>query len=52
MDGRRILPFDVRNQDDAIAFTLAPNAGRPDIELERKKLAARLVGAIDRCMRE
>jgi hypothetical protein len=46
------LPFDVRNQADAIAFTLTPNAGRPEIELERKKLVARLVSAIDRCVQE
>jgi hypothetical protein len=46
------LPFDVRNQADAIAFTLTPNAGRPEIELERKKLTARLVSALDRCMQE
>src|ERR1700676_1909057 len=46
------LPFDVRNWADAIAFTLTPNAGRPEIELERKKLTARLVGAIARCIRE
>jgi len=46
------LPFDVRNQADAIAFTLAPNAGRPEIELERKKLAARLMDAIERCVQE
>jgi archaellin len=46
------LPFNVRNQADAIAFTLTPNAGRPEIELQRKKLTARLVSAIDRCMQE
>ena len=46
------LPFDVRNLADAIAFTLAPNAGRPEIELERKKLTARLVSAIERGVQE
>jgi hypothetical protein len=46
------LPFDVRNRGDAIAFTLSPNAGRPEIESERKKLSARLVSAIDRCVQD
>jgi hypothetical protein len=46
------LPFDVRSREDAITFTLAPNAGRPEIESERKKLSARLVSAIDRCIQE
>ncbi|HEX2790570.1 MAG TPA: hypothetical protein VHN17_09095 [Steroidobacteraceae bacterium] len=46
------LPFDVRNREDAITYTLPPNAGRPEIELERKKLTARLVSAIDRCIQE
>ena len=46
------LPFDLRNRGDGIAFTLSPNAGRPEIESERKKLTARLVGAIDRCIQE
>jgi hypothetical protein len=42
----------VRNREDAITYTLPPNAGRPEIELERKKLTARLVSAIDRCIQE
>jgi hypothetical protein len=46
------LPFDVRSREDAIPYTLTPNAGRPEIELERKKLSARLVSAIDRCIQE
>ena len=46
------LPFDIRGREDAIPFTLAPNAGRPEIELERTKLSARLVSAIDRCIQE
>ena len=46
------LPFDVRNRDDALVYTLTPNAGRPEIEAERKKLTARLVIAIDRCLQE
>jgi len=46
------LPFDVRNRHDAIVYTLTPNAGRPEIESERKKLTARLVGAIGRCIQE
>ncbi len=46
------LPFDIRGREDAIPFTLAPNAGRPEIELERAKLSARLVSAIDRCIQE
>ena len=46
------LPFDVRNRDDALVYTLAPNAGRPEIESERKKLTARLVLAIDRCLQD
>jgi hypothetical protein len=46
------LPFDVRNQDDALVYTLTQNAGRPEIESERKKLTARLVIAIDRCLQE
>jgi hypothetical protein len=44
------LPFDVRNRADAIAYTLAPNAGRPEIEAERKRLSSRLAAAIDRCL--
>jgi hypothetical protein len=44
------LPFDVRNRADAIAYTLAPNAGRPEIEAERKRLSSRLATAIDRCL--
>jgi hypothetical protein len=46
------LPFDVRNLADAIPFTLTPNAGRPEIELERKKLTARLVSAIERAVQD
>jgi hypothetical protein len=46
------LPFSVRNQADAIAFTLPRNAGRSEIEQERKKLTARLLSAIDRCVQE
>jgi hypothetical protein len=46
------LPFDIRNREDAIPYTLTPNAGRPEIDSERKKLSARLVSAIDRCVQE
>jgi hypothetical protein len=46
------LPFSVRNQADAIAFTLPPNAGRQEIEQERRKLSARLLSAIERCIQE
>jgi len=46
------LPFDVRHRDDAIPYSLTPNAGRPEIELERKKLSTRLVTAIERCIQE
>jgi hypothetical protein len=44
------LPFDIRNRSDAIAYTLAPNAGRAEIDAERKRLSSRLAAAIDRCL--
>jgi hypothetical protein len=40
------LPVNLRNRGGAIAFTLVPNASRPEIEAERKKLAAKLASAL------
>jgi hypothetical protein len=40
------LPADLRNRGGAIAFTLVPNASRPEIQAERKRLVPRLVSAL------
>jgi hypothetical protein len=40
------LPADLRNRGGAIAFTLVPNASRPEIQAERKRLVSRLVSAL------
>ncbi len=42
------LPPDFRAHGDAIPFTLVPNASRPEIESERRKLVARLVSVLRR----
>lgn len=40
------LPTNLRNRGGAIAFTLVPNASRPEIEAERKKLVSKLLSAL------
>lgn len=40
------LPVNLRNRGGAIAFTLVPNASRPEIEAERRKLVAKLLSAL------
>jgi hypothetical protein len=40
------LPLNLRNRGGAIAFTLVPNASRPEIEAERKKLVSKLLTAL------
>ncbi|HEX4375682.1 MAG TPA: hypothetical protein VHZ99_00865 [Steroidobacteraceae bacterium] len=42
------LPPDFRSLGDAIPFTLVPNASRPEIESERRKLVTRLVSVLRR----
>jgi hypothetical protein len=44
------LPPDLRNRGGAISFTLVPNASRPEIEAERKKLVGRLLSALSQSM--
>jgi len=44
------LPANLRNRGGAIAFTLVPNASRPEIESERKKLVTRLLTALSQSM--
>jgi hypothetical protein len=44
------LPLDLRNRGGAIAFTLVPNASRPEIEAERKKLVGKLMAALSQTM--
>jgi hypothetical protein len=40
------MPVNLRNRGGAIAFTLVPNAARPEIEAERKRLVAKLLTAL------
>jgi hypothetical protein len=44
------LPINLRNRGGAITFTLVPNASRPEIESERKKLVAKLIAALSQSM--
>jgi hypothetical protein len=44
------LPMNLRNRGGAIAFTLVPNASRPEIESERKKLVSKLLSALGQSM--
>jgi hypothetical protein len=44
------LPPDLRNRGGAITFTLVPNASRPEIDAERKKLVTRLLPALSQSM--
>jgi hypothetical protein len=44
------LPPDLRNRGGAVTFTLVPNASRPEIESERKKLVGKLIAALSQSM--
>jgi hypothetical protein len=44
------MPINLRNRGGAIAFTLVPNAARPEIEVERKKLVTKLVVALSQSL--
>lgn len=44
------LPPDLRNLGAALTFTLVPNASRPEIEAERKKLVSKLVNALSQSL--
>jgi len=44
------LPLDLRNRGGAITFTLVPNASRPEIESERKKLVSKLIAGLSQSM--
>lgn len=44
------LPPDLRNLGGALTFTLVPNASRPEIEAERKKLVSKLVTTLSQSL--